>query len=90
MLIYVCVGGFVDIVKVFFNEGVNIEDYNENGYIFLMEVVSVGYVEVVRVFLDYGVGINIYFNEFKESVLIFVCYKGYLDMVCFLFEVGVD
>lgn len=84
VLIYVCVGGFVDIVKVLFNEGVNIEDYNENGYIFLMEVVSVGYVEVVRVFLDYGVGINIYFNEFKESVFTFVCYKGILYVYKYL------
>lgn len=81
VFIYVCVGGYVDVVKVFLEFGVSIEDYNENGYIFFMEVGSVGYVEVVRLLLENGVGINMYFNEFKESVFILVCYKGYLEMV---------
>lgn len=41
-----------------------------------MEVVSGGYVNVVKMLLERGVCINFYLNEFKESVLILVCYKG--------------
>lgn len=53
-----------------------------------MESVSVGYVGVVRILLRVGVGINIYFNEFKESVFILVCYKGlfyiiFIDYFCY-------
>lgn len=64
------------MVEVLLNYGVDIEVYNENGYIFLMEVVSGGYVSVVKMLLERGVCINSYLNEFKESVLILVCYKG--------------
>lgn len=51
-LTYACAGGFVDIVKVLLNEGLNIEDHNENGHTPLMEAASAGHVEAAQPFCD--------------------------------------
>lgn len=89
-MIYVCCGGYEDVVAVLLNYGVDIEVYNENGYIFLMEVVSGGYVNVVKMLLERGVCINLYLNEFKESVLILVCYKGIEVEFNYFFRFGMS
>jgi len=46
---YACVGGHVETVKEFLNNGANIDDYNEKGHTSLMKAAGAGHVMVAKV-----------------------------------------
>lgn len=50
LLILVVCGGYVEFVVLFIERGVSLEEVNDEGYIFLMEVVREGYEEMVALF----------------------------------------
>lgn len=67
-LILVVCGGYVDLVVLLIERGVNLEEVNDEGYISLMEVVREGYEEMVGFFLVNG----------EENFISYFCYGDYL------------
>lgn len=81
VLMWVCIFGNEVIVELLLERILDVEYRIKDGCIVFMFAVLVGYVKVVVMLFDYGVEINVESDSNKDSFFIFVCWKGYCDVV---------